>query len=103
METLVLPFFTLQPLVENAIEHGLLNPGQLQGGNFLISCQKRHGICEIKIADDALFLSRNAKKVYGVEIVEDAILDAKKNASHNQIDNVEFICGKSEDVLPIIG
>ena len=48
----------------------------------------------------SLFLSRNAKKVYGVEIVEDAILDAKKNASHNQIDNVEFICGKSEDVLP---
>ena len=52
METLVLPFFTLQPLVENAIEHGLLNPGQLQGGKLLISCKKKHGTCEIKIMDD---------------------------------------------------
>ena len=52
MENLVLPFFTLQPLVENAIEHGLLNPGRLQGGHLLISCKRRHESCEIRIIDD---------------------------------------------------
>ncbi len=39
-----------------------------------------------------LSLSQHVKKVYGVEIVEDAIKDAKNNALINHIDNVEFIC-----------
>lgn len=48
----------------------------------------------------SLFLARNAKKVYGVEIVEDAIRDAKENAKVNGITNAEFFVGKSEEVLP---
>lgn len=40
----------------------------------------------------SLFLARNAKKVIGIEIVEAAIEDAKKNAEINQIENVEFVC-----------
>ena len=46
----------------------------------------------------SLFLAKNAKKVYGVEIVPQAIEDAEVNAKINNIDNVEFICGKAEDV-----
>lgn len=46
-----------------------------------------------------LFMSKFAKKVYGVEIVEQAIQDAKKNAKINNVDNVEFIAGDTELVL----
>ncbi len=48
----------------------------------------------------SLYISKYAKKVYGVEIVKDAIEDARENAKLNDIDNVEFIHGKSEDILP---
>ncbi|MBQ3932221.1 MAG: 23S rRNA (uracil(1939)-C(5))-methyltransferase RlmD, partial [Lachnospiraceae bacterium] len=47
----------------------------------------------------SLFLARNAKKVYGVEIISDAIEDAKRNAKLNNIDNTEFFVGKSEEVF----
>lgn len=48
----------------------------------------------------SLFLAQKAKKVYGVEIVPEAIDDAKKNAKHNQMDNVEFVVGEAEKVMP---
>lgn len=48
----------------------------------------------------SLFLAKRAKKVYGVEIVEDAIRDAKENALNNGIENAEFFVGKAEEVLP---
>jgi 23S rRNA (uracil1939-C5)-methyltransferase len=40
----------------------------------------------------SLFAAQYAKKVYGVEIVSDAVLDARFNANENNIHNVEFIC-----------
>lgn len=46
-----------------------------------------------------LFASKYAKKVYGVEIVEQAIKDAKENAKMNNIENVEFIAGDTEQIL----
>ena len=48
----------------------------------------------------SLFLAKRAKKVYGVEVIEQAILDARKNARENQIENAEFFVGKAEEVLP---
>ena len=48
----------------------------------------------------SLFLAQKAKQVYGVEIVPQAIDDAKENAKINQIDNAEFFVGKAEEVLP---
>lgn len=48
----------------------------------------------------SLFLAQRAKKVYGIEIVEEAIKDAKRNAEINNLDNVEFYVGKAEDVVP---
>lgn len=48
----------------------------------------------------SLCLAKKAKKVYGVEIVPQAIEDAKNNAIINGIDNVEFFCGKAEEVVP---
>jgi len=48
----------------------------------------------------SLFLAKKAKKVYGVEILEEAILDARKNSDNNDIKNIEFITGKSEIEIP---
>lgn len=48
----------------------------------------------------SLFLAQKAGKVYGVEIVPQAIEDAKNNAKLNGITNAEFFVGKAEEVLP---
>ena len=50
----------------------------------------------------SLFLAKSAKKVYGVEIVPQAIEDAKVNAELNNIDNAEFFVGKAEEVIPCL-
>lgn len=48
----------------------------------------------------SLFLARHAKRVYGVEIIPDAIENARENAAINGIENAEFFVGKAEEVLP---
>ena len=45
-----------------------------------------------------IFLSRNAKKIIGVDVIEDAIKDAKENAALNNINHTSFFCG---DVIEI--
>ena len=47
----------------------------------------------------SLFMSKYAKKVYGVEIVEQAVCDANENAKLNNIYNANFICGDTEVIL----
>ncbi|MDD6207468.1 MAG: 23S rRNA (uracil(1939)-C(5))-methyltransferase RlmD [Clostridiales bacterium] len=48
----------------------------------------------------SLFLARKAKKVYGVEIVPQAVKNAEKNRAKNQISNVEFYTGAAEEIFP---
>lgn len=48
----------------------------------------------------SLFLAGSARKVYGVEVIPQAIRDARENAERNHITNVEFIEGRAEEVLP---
>ncbi len=48
----------------------------------------------------SLFLAPYAKQVYGVEVVPDAIDNARENAKLNHIDNAQFLTGKAEEVLP---
>ncbi|MEF2290704.1 23S rRNA (uracil(1939)-C(5))-methyltransferase RlmD [Virgibacillus dokdonensis] len=48
----------------------------------------------------SLFLAQQAKKVYGIEVVPEAISDAKRNAELNGITNVEFVVGEAEKVMP---
>lgn len=59
-------------------------------------------VCDLYcgIGTISLFMARKAKKVYGIEIVEQAIEDARRNAERNHIDNAEFYIGKAEEVLP---
>lgn len=48
----------------------------------------------------SLFMATAAKQVYGVEIIPQAIEDAKENAAVNGLNNTEFFVGKAEEVLP---
>ena len=48
----------------------------------------------------SLFLAQQAQQVYGVEIVPQAIDDARRNAKINGIENTEFYVGKAEEILP---
>ena len=48
----------------------------------------------------SLFMATKAKQVYGVEIVPEAIADARENARRNHIENAQFFVGKAEEVLP---
>ena len=48
----------------------------------------------------SLVMAKKAKTVYGVEIIPEAIRDAKENAKQNKISNAEFFVGKAEEVLP---
>ena len=56
--------------------------------------------CYCGIGTISLFLAQKAKQVYGLEIVPEAIENAKKNAEKNDIHNTEFFVGAAEEVLP---
>ena len=56
--------------------------------------------CYCGIGTISLFLAQKAKQVYGLEIVPEAIENAKKNAEKNGLHNTEFFVGAVEEVLP---
>lgn len=86
-------FFQVNPIQTEVLYNKALEYTDLSGDEtvFDIYC----GIGTI-----SLFLAKKAKKVYGIEIVEKAIEDAKENARINNIDNAEFYAGKAEEVFP---
>lgn len=88
-----LSFFQVNPLQTEVLYNKALEYANLGENDtvFDIYC----GIGTI-----SLFLAQKAKKVYGIEIIEDAIKDAKRNAEINDMDNVEFYVGKAEEVVP---
>lgn len=48
----------------------------------------------------SLFLAAHARKVYGVEVVKEAIFDARKNAERNEVRNVTYLEGHAHNVVP---
>lgn len=88
-----LSFFQVNPIQTEVLYNKALEYADLKVNDtvFDIYC----GIGTI-----SLFLAQKASKVYGIEIVEDAIKDAKINAKLNNLDNVEFYVGKAEEVVP---
>ena len=56
--------------------------------------------CYCGIGTISLFLAQKARQVYGLEIVPEAIENAKKNAGKNGLHNTEFYVGAAEEVLP---
>ncbi|MBR2704881.1 MAG: 23S rRNA (uracil(1939)-C(5))-methyltransferase RlmD [Clostridia bacterium] len=58
-------------------------------------------VCDLYcgIGTIGIFASKFAKKVYGIEIVDQAIEDAKANAKLNKVNNIDFICGDVEEAF----
>lgn len=52
------------------------------------------------IGSISLFLAKHAKKVYGVEVIPQAVQNAHANARLNRLENAEFFVGKAEELLP---
>ena len=90
-----LSFYQVNPVQTNVLYNKALEYADLSGDETVwdMYC----GIGTI-----SLFLAQKAKKVYGVEIVPQAIDDARQNAEINGITNAEFFVGKAEKVVPDI-
>lgn len=88
-----LSFFQVNPIQTEILYGKALEYAQLTGDEtvFDLYC----GIGTI-----SLYLSEKAKKVIGVEVVPEAIEDAKENALLNNITNTQFIEGEAEVVIP---
>ena len=88
-----LAFFQVNPVQTERLYGKALEFAGLTGGETVwdVYC----GIGTI-----SLFLAQKAGKVYGVEIVPEAIRDAIENAKLNSFENTEFFVGKAEEVLP---
>ena len=88
-----LSFYQVNPVQTEKLYSLALEYADLKGGETVwdLYC----GIGTI-----SLFLAQKAGKVYGVEIVPQAIEDARRNAELNGIRNAEFFVGKVEEVLP---
>jgi len=88
-----LSFFQVNSLQTEVLYNKALEYANLSGGEVVLDAYCGTGTI-------SLFLSKTAKKVYGVEIVAEAIENAKKNAKENNISNTEFILGEAENVIP---
>ncbi len=88
-----LSFFQVNPIQTHKLYSKALEFADLKGTETVIDAY-------CGIGTISLFLAQKAKKVYGIEIVPQAIENAIKNAKLNNIDNAEFFVGKSEDIVP---
>jgi 23S rRNA (uracil1939-C5)-methyltransferase len=88
-----LSFFQVNPIQTEVLYSKALEYANLTGYETVFDAYCGTGTI-------SLFLSQKARKVYGVEIVPEAIEDAKKNAVQNCVDDVEFLVGESEKVIP---
>lgn len=88
-----LSFFQVNPVQTEVLYNKALEYANLSGDEIVFDAYCGAGTI-------TLFLSQKAKKVYGVEIIKQAIDNAKENAKLNNIKNSEFYVGKSEEVIP---
>ncbi|GAK00075.1 23S rRNA (uracil(1939)-C(5))-methyltransferase RlmD [Geomicrobium sp. JCM 19055] len=86
-------FFQVNPMQTEVLYNKVMEYAQLTGKETVIDAY-------CGIGSISLFLAQQAKHVYGVEVVGDAIRDAKNNAELNNMKNVDFVVGKAEEVVP---
>ncbi|WLR51117.1 23S rRNA (uracil(1939)-C(5))-methyltransferase RlmD [Bacillus tianshenii] len=86
-------FYQVNPEQTKVLYDKALEYAQLTGEETVIDAY-------CGIGTISLFLAQKAKKVYGVEIVPEAIEDAKRNAELNGFNNVEFAAGEAETLIP---
>ncbi len=88
-----LSFYQVNPVQTEALYNVAQNYAELTGEETIFDLYS--GIGTISI-----FVAGSARKVYGVEVVPQAVENAKENAKMNEIRNVEFIAGEAEKVVP---
>ncbi|MEG2972123.1 MAG: 23S rRNA (uracil(1939)-C(5))-methyltransferase RlmD [Clostridium sp.] len=88
-----LSFFQVNPVQTKTLYNKALEFADLKGDEIVFDAYCGAGTI-------SLFLAKKAKKVYGVEIIEEAIENAKENAKINSIENVEFFAGEAENIIP---
>ena len=88
-----LSFYQVNPVQTKVLYDKALEYADLSGTESVIDAY-------CGIGTISLFLAKKAKKVFGVEVVPEAIEDAKRNAKLNGIENVEFAAGEAEVVIP---
>ena len=86
-------FYQVNPVQTEKIYEKALEYADLTGEETVWDCY-------CGIGTISLFLAQKAKQVYGLEIVPEAIENAKKNAEKNGLHNTEFYVGAAEEVLP---
>jgi 23S rRNA (uracil1939-C5)-methyltransferase len=86
-------FYQVNPVQTKVLYEKALEYAGLSGEEIVIDAY-------CGIGTISLYLAQQAKMVYGVEVVPDAVNDAKKNADLNGITNVEFALGEAETVIP---
>ncbi|WP_298842432.1 23S rRNA (uracil(1939)-C(5))-methyltransferase RlmD [Clostridium sp.] len=88
-----LSFFQVNSVQTEILYDKVLEYANLSGGEVVLDAYCGTGTI-------SLFLSGMAKKVYGVEIVPQAIENAKINAKVNNVENTEFLVGEAEIIIP---
>lgn len=88
-----LSFFQINPMQTVKLYNKALEYANLTGKETVFDAYCGTGTI-------TLFLSQKAKKVYGVEVIESAIVNAEENSKINNVHNVEFLVGMSEEVIP---
>ena len=86
-------FFQVNPTQTEVLYNKVLEYAQLAGAEEVVDAYCGVGTI-------ALFLSQRAKGVIGIETVSAAVADAERNAQRNGVDNVKFMSGAVEEVLP---
>ncbi|GEP21972.1 hypothetical protein FC71_GL000204 [Latilactobacillus sakei subsp. carnosus DSM 15831] len=85
-------FYQVNPVKTEVLYQKAIEAAELTGNETVIDAYSGIGTISLAVA-------KHAKQVYGVEVVESAVMDARHNAKINAIDNVEFTLGKAEDVM----
>lgn len=88
-----LSFYQVNPVQTEMLYRKAVELADLKGDEMVLDLY-------CGIGTISLFFARKAKTVFGVEIVPEAIANAKKNAERNGITNAEFAVGAAEEVIP---
>ncbi|WP_202080931.1 23S rRNA (uracil(1939)-C(5))-methyltransferase RlmD [Caldalkalibacillus salinus] len=86
-------FYQVNPQQTEVLYAKALEYADLQGNETVIDAY-------CGIGTISLFLAQQAKRVLGVEVVPEAISDAKRNARLNHLENTDFAVGEAEKVIP---
>lgn len=85
-------FYQVNPTQTQKLYQLAIDKADLKGNENVVDAYSGIGTIGLSLAD-------KAKKVTGIEVIEDAVNDARQNAEINNIKNAEFVVGKTENVL----